>query len=202
MPTRNAPPRKHSRLRKNISGANISFTSFIGLPLSRPRLQRPPFSLSLSRDGAAFYHDDIFFKRRKMCKPPQGYTLSVISKYNIIIPHSPKQGGGPRWGLSGRTGNVSKPRPSICVCKVSAASTQPDDDSDESPLVEPTSVQVAVLSPCRTASGPAALIGQIACFDSLIHFLLESRSGAIYPIHPSKCCVHIPRSCQSGEKCP
>lgn len=28
-----------------------------------------------------------------MCKPPQGYTLSVISKYNIIIPHTRSEVG-------------------------------------------------------------------------------------------------------------
>lgn len=39
---------------------------------------------------------------------PQGYTLSVISQYNIIISHSPQRGEGTSAGPSDDGGNVSK----------------------------------------------------------------------------------------------
>lgn len=45
----------------------------------------------------------------KVCKPHQGYTLTLISKHILIIPHSPEQGGGPRRGLRDGTGNVREP---------------------------------------------------------------------------------------------
>lgn len=67
----------------------------------------------MSREGASLYHSNIFFKEVKQKKLPQGYTLSVISQYNIIISHSPKRGDETSAGPSDKEGNVSKLRARI-----------------------------------------------------------------------------------------
>lgn len=79
-----------------------------------------------------------------MCKLPQGYTLSVISKYNIISPHTRSEvgdlGGSCTTGKGKRVnqGQVSAEKRWWWWwrggCKISAAPAQPDDDGGENSL--------------------------------------------------------------------